>query len=57
MSFSEQLRLLAYGEFDCDFDYGSYEWSCPKWGQSRLVRVPIYKTNTATTKSSRGAAF
>ncbi len=22
------LRLAAYGEFDCDFDFDSQEWSC-----------------------------
>ena len=22
------LRLTAYGEFDCEFDYDSQEWSC-----------------------------
>ena len=24
------LRLPAYGEFDCDFDYDSQEWGCSK---------------------------
>ena len=31
-------QLLAYGIFDCDFHFGSREWSCSKWGcvQERL---------------------
>ena len=24
----ERLRLTAYGESDCEFDFDSHEWSC-----------------------------
>ena len=27
------LRLPAYGEFDCEFDYDSQEWSCSERGK------------------------
>ena len=30
------LRLTAIGEFDCDFDYDSQEWSCSNAARSLL---------------------
>ena len=43
------LRLAAYGEFDCEFDYDSQEWSCSKCGWSQGVNL-IHDTHRGSER-------
>ncbi len=39
------LRLAAYGEFDCDFDFDSQEWSCSNIAKGSNLKFCFLNAN------------